>query len=60
MTPLRFRRLRRGRVEDNRGFGAEFRCALRWQTCVILAGVAAMLAAAMFPVYLALFAGLGT
>ena len=35
--------------------GSEFERSLRRQTCVILAGVAAMLT----PIYLALFAGLG-
>ena len=46
-------------IEDIRSLGAEFERALRRQTRVILAGLAATLAAAMTPIYLALFAGLG-
>ena len=50
-------------IEDIRSLGADFERALRRQTCVILAGLAglaglaAALAAAMTPVYLALFTG---
>ena len=35
--------------------GSEFERCLRRQTCVILVGVAATLAAALTPIYLALF-----